>query len=222
MGLEPGKVKVYSEQLRRVRGSKIAGAVLLLLCVAMLGAQTPPPPQQPAKPAETQQPTAPQPGEPTLKRAPQFASISGIVLSAGTGEPLPGAEVQAMEKDGKDFQVAKADASGAYRILGLLSGTYVVSCSLSGYVTGKFPQESWRVPAFYLVLNAAQQASNIDFRLQQNASIAGVISGEDGKPLAGISVQAFSRYYTHGGTRLEPRGNGRTDSQGRYRIAALA
>jgi uncharacterized cupredoxin-like copper-binding protein len=35
-------------------------------------------------------------------------------------------------------------------------------------------------------------------------------------------VQAFSRYYTHEGLQLEPRGNGRTDSQGRYRIAALA
>jgi hypothetical protein len=73
-----------------------------------------------------------------------------------------------------------------------------------------------------MVVAAAQQVGGVDFRLQKNASIAGVISGQDGKPLGGISVLAFSRYYTHEGSKLEPRGNGRTDSLGRYRIAALA
>jgi uncharacterized surface anchored protein len=178
--------------------------------------QTAPTPQNPAKPAE------PQGDEPTLKRAPTFASIAGTVHSAATGDPLPGAEVQAIEKDGKDFQIAKADASGAYQILGLVAGSYVVTSSLSGYVSGKLPQESWRAPPFYLVLAAAQQVTNIDFRLMKNSSITGVISGEDGRPLAGISVQALSRYYTHQGSRLEQRGSGRTDSQGRYRITALA
>jgi len=184
---------------------------------ATLYAQTPPQ-ELPAKPAETQKPQ----DEPTLKRAPAFASISGTILSASTGEPLAGAEVQAMERSGKDFQVAKADANGAYQVLGLSAGTFVVSCSLSGYVSAKFPQESWRVPPFYMGLAEGQHVTNIDFRLQKNSSIAGVISGEDGKPLAGIQVQALSRYYTHEGAQLEPRGSGRTDSQGRYRIAALA
>ncbi len=172
--------------------------------------------QEPAKPSEAQKPD-----EPTLKRAPAFASISGTVYSATTGDPLAGAEVQAIEKGGKDFQTAKTDNTGAYRILGLLSGNYLVACSLSGYATSQFPQESWRVPPFYLAVAVAQQVTNIDFRLQKNSSIAGVVSSEDGRPLAGIQVQALSRYYTHEGLRLEPRGNSRSDSQGRYRITAL-
>jgi protocatechuate 3,4-dioxygenase beta subunit len=185
-------------------------AAHIVVCVAMLGAQ------EPAKPAET-----PKQDEPSLKRAVAFASISGTVVSASTGEPLAGAEIQAIEKEGKAFQAAKTDATGAFQVIGLVSGTYTVSCSLSGYVTAKFPQESWRVPPFYMMVAAAQQVAGVNFRLQKNASISGVISGEDGKPLGAISVQAFSRYYTHEGVQLEPRGNGRTDSQGRYRIAAL-
>ncbi|GEM_PF-6172643 len=194
------------------------GAVVLLAQTIQQTPPKPPPPESNKQQSDD---------EPKLRRAPAFASISGVITSASTGSPVPGAEISALEKDGKDFRTAKSDANGQFKIEGLVPGSYVVSCALSGYVTTKFPQQSspgqsWRVPPFYLVLAPSQQTSAIDFRMEQNASISGVVSTQDGRGIAGVSVQAFSQYYTHEGARLAARGAGRTDGQGRYRISALA
>jgi hypothetical protein len=197
-------------------------SMVLAFClspIALLPAQSTPssqaPPQGQAKPAE-----APKLDEPLVVPG-TFASISGTVLSASTGDPVVGAEVQAMERNGKDFQIAKSDAKGMYRISGLLSGSYLLTSSQSGFITAEFGRESRRAVPFYLAVAAAQQISNIDFRLQKSSSISGVITGEDGRPVPGVSVQALSSFYTATGPHLEPRASGRSDGQGRYRIAAL-
>jgi hypothetical protein len=68
--------------------------------------QTPPKPPEPAN----QQSAGDSQDEPKLRRAPAFASISGVVTSASTGSPVAGAEISALEKEGRDFRTAKSDA----------------------------------------------------------------------------------------------------------------
>jgi hypothetical protein len=78
------------------------------------------------------QAAAPQVATPQTATAPATATIRGHI-SDQTGALIPGATITITSSDGKQAATAKADASGAYSINGLVSGDYIVHAEYAGF-----------------------------------------------------------------------------------------
>jgi iron complex outermembrane receptor protein len=87
----------------------------------------------------------------------QTAAVEGVVVSAETGEALPGVNVAA-RADGNVAGGGATDVGGAFRVEGLAAGEYVVRATAVGYT-----------PATERVRLENGQTRSIRFRLEQQA-----------------------------------------------------
>src|SRR5438093_362871 len=94
---------------------RVAFPIIASLWLAAAAAQTPPPPQTPPR------------AGPSIVTA----SVSGQVTDP-TGAVVPGAQIQATNKESGQTFTAKADGSGYYRVP-VPAGTYNVEISSSGF-----------------------------------------------------------------------------------------
>jgi len=119
-------------------------------------------------------------------------SIAGKVVADDTGLPLEHIHVHACPRSAGLCGSASTDASGDYKISGLLSGPYAVYTD----ATSAYAREYYNnVDRDYLAteVNVASGATTtgIDFSLAPIGSIAGkVIAAETGLPISGIWVHA--------------------------------
>ncbi|MGH7483811.1 MAG: TonB-dependent receptor domain-containing protein, partial [Longimicrobiales bacterium] len=67
----------------------------------------------------------------------QTGEVTGRVTDAESGQPLSGAEVQALGVGGGVAARAITDANGGFQLTGLPPGTYAVTASTVGYETGR-------------------------------------------------------------------------------------
>jgi 5-hydroxyisourate hydrolase-like protein (transthyretin family) len=124
------------------------------------------------------------------------ASISGTVTDE-SGNPVFGAFVTATDPV-THLQVgyANADPSGAYRIVGLPAGSFVIHFQ-PGYITGGNLAEQWwqdassSTAATPVAVATAQDVSSIDAVLHPAGSITGVVTDTTGAPAANILVAVY-------------------------------
>ena len=86
-------------------------------------------------------------------RNPHFGVISGRIVDAN-GEPVASANVSAMKTSGRVFGTAThTDENGAYRIIGLPGGEYIISASPPAKTIngGERPKSMGRVARRYLL-----------------------------------------------------------------------
>lgn len=167
----------------------------------------------------------------------QAATISGVVSSVGTSQPLAAATVTAGQRTclpglGCFFSSsgsAQTLADGSYTISGLDPATYVVVAIASEHVSATYPDDrcyQWPIaqcgaggtPSVSLA-DAGSSASGIDFSLHPGGSIAGrVTAAATSLPLAAavVTLQLFD------GSN-QPRGlvTVETDAQGDFRFERL-
>ncbi len=140
---------------RRARRS-IAAAALLL--VALLGGVLPGP-----------------------AAAVTLGRISGTVTGPG-GVPVPGAEVDAWQRDGNDYGYVETTSDGSYTIFGLNPGTYVVEFyppDGSGLVPELYDDAPYSSPTEVVVV-AGLTTSGIDAELSEGGSISGTVTTPEG------------------------------------------
>ncbi len=139
------------------------------------------------------------------------ASISGIVVDE-SGQPVPRAQVipYPVKKDSQGFgsPVERTNEKGEFKVGRLAEGEYQMQAVVGdgGWTTN---------PNKEIIRVAAGEAKTGVRVLADGAgglSISGRITGEDGKPVRDANVWA-SGPSTHA--------NGRTDSDGRYKVAGL-
>jgi RNA polymerase sigma-70 factor (ECF subfamily) len=123
--------------------------------------------------------------------------ITGAVLDAETGQPLPGAVVRAGSRE------AVADASGVYLLPGLGWGLHDLKASAAGHAAA---------PA--RVNHADPGESLQDFRLDPALEVLVSVVGEDGSPIAGARVVpsvfgSDGAYLFDDGADTDPRGQAR-------------
>lgn len=178
----------------------------LLLSMALLLA-----PQ--VNPANPQNPVPPQ----------QKCTVSGIVLSAATGQPLRDAGVTLREAGVRRTPLsAMTGADGRFEIKNVDSARYYLVVSKAGYVTMQYGQKSPDDPGRVLALAAGQTVRDISFQLIRGAVITGYVYNEDGEPIEYVQVRAEHYRYYQGKRRLMPMGFAQTDDRGKYRIFDLA
>jgi hypothetical protein len=126
--------------------------------------------------------------------------IEGVVVDSATGQPVPAAHISMVLEDRvPDFFT---DASGGFRVEGLMPDRYRLVVQHTGY------RDSKRNVA----LTEESPSAKLTIRLTPLSEITGQVLNEEGRPMSGVLV------YTSLGGLLQAT----TDANGRYRIADLA
>ena len=172
-----------------------------LLFLLLQAAQTTTPP------AQTEQPKA---------------TLRGRVFTLDTGAPIKRAQVTLRGSQRQnDPQGAATDAQGAFEFKNVDPGTYTISCSKTGFVTASYGQKDPSRPGTPITVAVGQEIKDLTIRLMRGGVISGVISDEDGEPVANVNVQAMVRVYRRGQSQVTGRGSASTDDRGQYRIFNL-
>ena len=132
--------------------------------------------------------------------------ISGRVTRQDNGEPIANVWVGAQTWDGGWGGASLTDSDGSYTILGLHSGAYSVhsdgTVNLNDNWEQPFLAEYYnesldRSSADSVTVTTGQETPNINFTLEEGASVSGTIYQSDGNtPVTGtqISVYAYSPF----------------------------
>ena len=112
--------------------------------------------------------------------------VCGDVYDMATGQPVAGAEVSLVRRRGREKPevVARglADAMGSVEIRKIPAGTYSIDIRAKGYAS--------RGLSYYR--NRGKSYHEFITELMREASISGVVTGVDGKPIGGARVTAWN------------------------------
>jgi hypothetical protein len=149
--------------------------------------------------------------------APQFASISiqGIVLRAGTTEPLSNVnvELRTIGNNPVTLDSITTERDGRFFLPNVRPGRFELVATRSGYV---------RAPLTITVI-AGQQTPEMRLPMTPTAAIEGrVYNGINGEPYGNIEVQALKASYQDGRRVFAMVHSQQTNDLGEYRIFWLA
>ena len=153
-------------------------------------------------------------------KAPQWASISGIVQDDATGKPIANATVT-LATTGSDAEeaVARTDINGAFGFAYVPSGKYFLHVANDDRYQGVwFGAEAGDRPAAPMDLHAGEARAGIALRLKPLGSISGVVTDTAGHPIEHAQVVILQRTFLRGKPRWLDGRRAQTDEQGRYRI----
>ena len=136
------------------------------------------------------------------------ASLQGVVLEAGSTNPVPKATVQIGNAGGTSAEVTRTDSEGKFYIPKIAPGQYRIVVSHTGHVNAKYES---------LTLAPGQRVDSIRIEMTRGGSISGHIT-DKGRP-AGLSDAAvFRAVYTEGQLTFDPVMANRTDDLGEYHL----
>jgi len=135
-------------------------------------------------------------------------SISGMVLNAATGQPLPDLEVILLVR-GNPPPVT-TDAQGRYTFEGLAPRGYAVAIGPSR----DHPFSGVRSVS----VGPGEHVRSIDLRIYPDQSISGRVTDENDEPMSGVEVVLLGREYYMGELRYYRNRSARTNDQGEYRL----
>lgn len=164
--------------------------------------------------------------DPTAAQEPRPGTLAGIVVDAGSLQPLSGAEVEVSLDQGlTKARVVQTDESGRFDFGSLSNGRYVLRAYRAGYIGGyngqKHPAHYPDGPPVYVDVGPGRSLSS-RLRLWKAAVISGAVVGARSSGLQDVVVVALRRSYVAGYERFERAASGRTDDRGQYRIHTLA
>ena len=118
---------------------------------------------------------------------PQSASISGIVVEAGTGNPIANATVVILSSSGSPPVSTTTRRDGTFSLTNLKPGSGGITTSAPGYVSAVHPVSGAGSP---LVWTGNQALANIRIEMLPTGTVAGRVVNRQGDPIANIAVQA--------------------------------
>jgi hypothetical protein len=152
--------------------------------------------------------------------------IAGRVVRADDGLPIEGAAIELLPPfapGNGELQTVIADSHGEYRFLrGVTDGTYEIVASAEGFVSQTYSGDATLEGEFQRV-GVSTRLRGVDFQLQREADIRGIVTDADGQPAGpGISVAAVRKEKRENGSdRLRPATWAKTDASGRFVLTKL-
>lgn len=166
---------------------------------------------------------------------PPTGVISGRVIDAATGDPIPDvlvgpAAVMTSTVGRFGATVASTDAQGRFLLRNLPKGAVTIRATSAGYLQGAYGQG--RPGGQYSTITLAEGArvSDLVITLFKYCTVSGMVVDEAGEPVVDASVKAYRYAFVGGQRRLyssfsgtsDDRGvEGATDDRGVYRITSL-
>lgn len=153
---------------------------------------------EPKKPEET---------GPRDLRLPPVETLSGRVVSAQSGLPVAGALVWARDRGA----FRRTGADGGYKLSAVPGRELAVRAAAAGFF------DRW---SSWAVKTGERRAPTL--ALEPAFTAAGVVVDEQGKPVAGVEIEARIQPGARAVDRWDSGGNARTSAAGRFRIPGLA
>ncbi len=156
-------------------------------------------------------------------------AISGVVTRGETGRPVIGAAIRMIRwEGGRGIQSvpARTDDAGRFALKSLLPGSYQLTATAEGFVTGDYGQRMPTEPGKRIELSDGQNFEHADITLLKTSAIEGRLLDEFGDPVPGLAVQVAQVTFTAGKSRLMPVGGTArtdrlTDDLGQFRVTNL-
>ena len=148
--------------------------------------------------------------------------VTGVIRTADTRQPIPSAQV-AVVVAGTSVEAAMTravatDRDGRFTVRALDPGQYVVIVQAEGYFSpGNDPASAGQAKRDLRVLEGLESDVGI-IELVPGAAISGRISGQDGVPVIGASVQAWRASYLQGQLTFTLAKTAETNDRGEYRL----
>jgi hypothetical protein len=170
------------------------------------------------------------------------ATIEGVVLRAGTGQPVAAAQVTVIRQgrpagpaafSGTPLPpgtraappaatpppAASTDDNGKFALQNLDEGSYTLQIQGNGYVPQAYGQRYTGGPGTPIVLTAGQIVKDVAVTLTPAGNISGRIRDASSQPLVSIPVQLLRLSYNATAQRtFQSAGLVRTDDRGEYRL----
>jgi len=149
--------------------------------------------------------------------------ISGQVLRADTGRPLPKAVVT-LTPEGRPSETTsvRTETTGTFHFSEVAPGRYRLRAERSGYVRQVYGQRA-AGPGTVVTLGAGQRLEAVEFRLEPAGVISGSVTDEDSEPAEGLEVRALRVRFAPGGRQDVSIGRTtRTDDLGNFRLPGLS
>lgn len=113
-------------------------------------------------------------------------TLTGFVLGDAEGEPIVGAQVDAVAVDqGNASGRTTTDKEGRFEVKGLGSGDYTVAARAKGY------------SARSVQAKLGASAGDVELRLKKQGRLQGRVVGDDGKPVTAFDLQPRSHQHAH-------------------------
>lgn len=139
------------------------------------------------------------------------ASIEGRLWNPISGSPVRKADVVVGTLNGEPLKRAISDANGRYHVEGLPAGKYRIAVGRAGFLPA--------LSSMVLTLKADEVRQGVDIAMDTPAVITGHVFDEEGEPVEGIGVTAFTRDERSGVISISA--TARTNDMGEYRFAGL-
>src|SRR5215813_13843856 len=151
------------------RRRRIVLALLALVCSLAVAAETPP-----------------------QADAPQSAIVSGRVLDADSGRPIPGALVTAYGSAAASVTARILTNQGGFFVVrGLRRGSLALTAVKSGYVDAAYGQQRPAGGLQMIAIDDGQRLVDLDIRIWKQGALTGTLLDETGDPVIGARVRAF-------------------------------
>ena len=174
------------------------------------------------------------PGPPQQQPQTLPAGITGVVVQAGSGEPIAKAQVTLTRVVNPPaanltpvvppLPVAQippvlTDNAGKFAFPDLEPGSYRLVAGRNGFVRMNYGERFSGGPGTIVSVPLGQTIKDVNFRLIQTAVVYGRVRDSAGEPAAGLAVQLLKPSYSVAGQRtFQTVGSGRTDDRGEYRL----
>ena len=145
--------------------------------------------------------------------------IAGVLSNAVTGEPVRRGVVQALDMTGHAMAASTTDANGRFALEHLAAAKYQLTASKRGFRTASYDEHDEFATS--IVTGPDQDTAHLVYKLMPNAVLHGVVTSDDGEPVANASVMLFKRP-NHQGKRIERANSTQTDDTGEYEMSDLA
>ena len=154
------------------------------------------------------------------------ATVDGIVIKMGSGEPVAGAKVELHPErsdvpspEPPETYTATTSQDGKFVLNGVAPGSYrLIATRSGGYVPAEYGQRSPTGQGIPFELSASQRMSGVQLAMAATGVIAGRIYDRDGEPIGRAQVQALRAVYKDGRRALTIVETAQTNERGEYRL----
>lgn len=151
---------------------------------------------------------------------PQRDSRSGLlvwqVIDAGSNRPIAGAVVSLGGPAGPGGRptAVLTGTDGRFVFRDMARGTYNVTASKPGFVSGAHGRRRPGGPAVPLAMGDGERRDDVVIRLWRHAAISGTVIDEAGERQVGVQIRAYRRGVVGGKRRFVADGAAVTDDRG--------
>lgn len=155
-----------------------------------------------------------------LAQSPGSFRVTGTVVNAVTGQPVPQARVRLSLPQERDSAVVEITTdAGRFQFQGVAPGKYVLAAGKPGFLMEGFNEHENYSTA--VAVGPGLNTENLVFRLHAESIISGQITDEQNDPVPEAQVTLFQRILIEGQRTTIQRDLVMTDDRGMYRFGGL-